>query len=236
MPIAIPDPFRAAVAALPAALRALVESELATGNEIAEIIHSFPAPPVGLCVRMAHGLSAQPAAAAQGLRPCRFPNWDGSFGFADEPGHFFVLGPPVPVPDPPSMDEIRAARGTQAGRWAPSSPLSVSATDDSPLRRFERSMVIDYEKWHDGIGYDIEAITAASPSERQAIEVLLLEHGLHDWRDVEALAHLNSPEARELLRKAKRTASHDLGMAIMNHAPDLLSDDDPARAPDRCLL
>jgi hypothetical protein len=33
------------------------------------------------------------------------------------------------------------------------------------LQRFEKSMVIDFEKWHDGIGYDIEAIKLASPTE-----------------------------------------------------------------------
>ena len=37
----------------PAVLRHLVEAELAAGNSIAEIGHSFPAPPAGAWVRIA---------------------------------------------------------------------------------------------------------------------------------------------------------------------------------------
>ncbi len=45
---------------------------------------------------------------------------------------------------------------------------------ESPLRRFEQSMIMDYEKWHDGIGYDLNALREASPSERETIEKILM--------------------------------------------------------------
>jgi len=38
-------------------------------------------------------------------------------------------------------------------------------------------MAIDYEKWREGVGYDLEAIREASHEERQAIEILLLNRG-----------------------------------------------------------
>ena len=44
---------------------------------------------------------------------------------------------------------------------------SVLSSSDSPLKRFEESMKIDYEKWHDGVGYDLEAIKSASPEQRK---------------------------------------------------------------------
>ena len=34
------------------------------------------------------------------------------------------------------------------------------------VSRFRASMNIDYEKWHDGIGYDLDALRAASNGER----------------------------------------------------------------------
>jgi len=68
----------------------------------------------------------------------------------------------------------------------------------SPLQRFERSMVIDYEKWHDGIGYDLDALRLASETERKAIEQMLIGHSQRDWRDIEALAEIDTKTARKL--------------------------------------
>ena len=48
----------------------------------------------------------------------------------------------------------------------PLPPLKPEETHpDSAVRRFERSMVMDYEKWHDGTGYDLEALKEATPDE-----------------------------------------------------------------------
>jgi len=35
-----------------------------------------------------------------------------------------------------------------------------------PLDFFEGGMVIDYEKWRDGVGYDLSFIEQMSPAER----------------------------------------------------------------------
>ena len=222
----IPPRFAGDVARLPAPLRAIVEAELAAGNEILEVLSGFPVAPVGVGIRFARALSTLAPSAGAGARPCRFPNWDGSSGYSDEPGHSFVLGPPVVPPDPPSMDEIRAA----ADRPRPSSASATAAVPNSPLACFEQSMIIDYEKWHDGVGYDLDAIREASSAEQAAIEALLLQRGARDWRDVEALAVLNSPRAREALRKAMGSRNHEVVLAVACHAPELLTE------PERVAL
>ena len=90
--------------------------------------------------------------------------------------------------------------------------------------RFERSMAIDYEKWHDGIGYDVDAIDDATPAERERIERLLLARRYADWRDVEALARLRSPAAEAELRTARELGSTEVRMAVLRHAPWLVSE------------
>src|SRR5262249_39620858 len=94
---------------------------------------------------------------------------------------------------------------------------------DSPYDRFVRSMVIDYEKWHDGIGYDLDAIAEASEAERSQIEAELLERS-GDWNDVEALAALGTEKAKARLRQIMRRGDTKAKSAVLYHAPDLVDD------------
>jgi hypothetical protein len=100
---------------------------------------------------------------------------------------------------------------------------------ETALRRFERSMVCDYMKWHDGIGYDLQILKTATPDELVEIENLLVNHGINDWRDVEALAALDSPRARVLLRAALKSSDHVISTAVVSYAPHLLSDEERTR-------
>jgi hypothetical protein len=68
--------------------------------------------------------------------------------------------------------------------------------------RFIASMVIDYEKWHDGIGYDLDALQAVTPAERKELEQKFLARGTRDWRDAEALAVLNTDAAARAMEAA----------------------------------
>ncbi|MFO0706355.1 MAG: hypothetical protein U0412_05840 [Nitrospira sp.] len=214
----IPPHMQADAALLPPALRAVLAAELAAGNEIADVLHGFPVAPVGVGIRMARPLSVPVPAGTIGLAPCRFPNWDGSSGYSDEPGHSFLLGPPVAPPDPPPMEEVR----TTADR--PRSP-AVATVPDSPLTRFEHSLSLNYEQWHDGIGYDLDAIRDASPEDRAAIEARLLRDGVRDWRDVEALALLDTPAARKALDRVTGSQRHELALAVARYAPHRLTED-----------
>jgi hypothetical protein len=56
-------------------------------------------------------------------------------------------------------------------------------------------MSIGYEQWHDGIGYDLEALGRLADDERQLALDLLVAQKAADWRDIEALDCLGSQEA-----------------------------------------
>jgi hypothetical protein len=70
---------------------------------------------------------------------------------------------------------------------------------------FLDSMVMNFDKWHDGIGYDLEALERLGPEERASIEELLIENlrQAGDWRDVEALIALGTTSALTAVNKAR---------------------------------
>lgn len=95
---------------------------------------------------------------------------------------------------------------------------------NTPLSRFKKSMTIDYEKWHDGIGYDLESLIEATPEERDTIANILIARDL-DWRDIEALAAVDTPCAREGLKAAVLGGSSVVQMAVLRYAPELIDED-----------
>lgn len=92
------------------------------------------------------------------------------------------------------------------------------------VRRFEQSMIMDFDSWHDGTGYDLDAVRSATPDEREAITALLLQRDVTDWRDVEALAALATPEADKRLERAFGRGSLALRLSVLRHAPHLVSE------------
>jgi signal transduction histidine kinase len=75
----------------------------------------------------------------------------------------------------------------------------------TPLQRFISSMSIDYEKWHDGIGYDLDALAEIKEhggADLQTVEQMLCARAMQDWRDVEALVALDTPRARAAIHQA----------------------------------
>lgn len=95
----------------------------------------------------------------------------------------------------------------------------------SPMSRFIESMKIDYEKWHDGVGYDLEALLEANKKEREEIERILVNRSPPDWRDIEALAALDTPGARSALKGAIHGGSNEINMAVLRFAPELVNDE-----------
>jgi hypothetical protein len=93
----------------------------------------------------------------------------------------------------------------------------------TPLQRFEKSMQIDFEKWHDGIGYDLEALKLASPTEREAIEQILIRHRPRDWRDIEALATIKTKNAEKTIKNAIKDPNPDVRVAVTRFAPNLVT-------------
>jgi hypothetical protein len=211
------DELRKEAAALPVELRELLEAELAAGNAVLDIGHHFPAPPIGAFFKLARPVTTRERRTTDTIR---FRSGDGTglWGeFTDPSRRYFLLEPQVapPPPAPPPPPPAEPAR--------------------SALARFTASMAIDYEKWHDGIGYDLEAIAAASPDERAAIEQLVLQHSPRGWRDVEALAALGTPAAHDALRRSLASGDAEVRGAVLRHAPELVSDRERTRALVKAL-
>jgi hypothetical protein len=67
------------------------------------------------------------------------------------------------------------------------------------------STTIDYEAWHGGVGYDLEALKSLGGDDRAEAERFLLERAGSDWRDLEALLALKSKAARAAVVEQLRT-------------------------------
>ena len=102
-------------------------------------------------------------------------------------------------------------------------PVAAPTAPDTPLSRFVRSMIIDYKKWHDGMGYDLEALGLASADERLAIEKILISSKGRDWRDIEVLAEMDTPRSRKALSEAFVEGDSQVRMAVISYLPDIVN-------------
>jgi hypothetical protein len=78
----------------------------------------------------------------------------------------------------------------------------MMAEESSAYDRFMQSMEIGFDQWHDGTGYDLEALQELEGEELARVEALLIRRKDEDWRDAEALASLNSTKAAEALKSS----------------------------------
>lgn len=259
----VPEKFAAEFATFPVALQKLVLAELKDGNSIAAIEHGFPAAPCGASIKLGRRVNPQRRKSGAGVSFYERNNADYAGEFTTTERHFFVLEPP-PAPQPePDMDAVRAApeakqraadealyaaRLTKQGRARtprrvaelpqPSPARSTTPPAPKPItlvERFRESMVCNYERWHDGIGYDLDLLKSASPEELVEIENILTTRPVTDWRDVEALAALNTPRAQVLLRKASSSSNPEIASAVVRYAPRLISDADKTRTLVKAL-
>ena len=112
---------------------------------------------------------------------------------------------------------------------------STQSPSISSIQRFKKSMAIDYEKWHDGIGYDLEAIKLASPSECKAIEQILIHHSPRDWRDIEALAQIDTVSSRKTIKNAMNDPDPDVRIAVTRFAPNSLTNSERSQSLIKAL-
>jgi hypothetical protein len=135
---------------LPKQLRALLQEELEAGNEIVEIGHSYPAAPAGLYVKLARLVTTRPRESKGGIEfyDRDTPYYSGEFN--DPKRLFFILEPPRSIVPVPEKDAIQEVDSTDHSGKSFSKIQSIEITGDGPVERFERSMAIDHEKWHDG--------------------------------------------------------------------------------------
>lgn len=236
-PPGVPPEAAEDYANLPAPLRELLDAELAAGNRVTEVGHTHPAAPVGAWFLLERPVSTRPRAASPGIGFCvreQNPRYSGEFG--DEKRHFFVLEPPLPIPPPPDMDAIRdrmnALHAESMARLMDRDndlreviiPRREQAPgpDASLPARFRASMDLDYEKWREGVSYDLDLLDKATPAELEGLLPLLVPPD--DWRDVEALARIDLPRAKKALRDAGLGGKAGLRMAVRRYAPEMLND------------
>lgn len=98
-------------------------------------------------------------------------------------------------------------------------------------RVFLDSMIPNFERWHDGLGYDLEALDQLGSQEQDSIEKLLIQNltDKGDWRDVQALSALNTPAAREAVDRArfhKKIKARNYALRI------IISAQDPENTPE----
>jgi len=101
-------------------------------------------------------------------------------------------------------------------------------------QRFLDSMAIGFDQWHDGTGYDLEALERLGETEKVSIETLLSQNLVRggDWRDVEALAALGTPSARAAVSMARYHANHAVRNYALGIALEGLRPEDDPLAPE----
>ncbi|MEQ1821115.1 MAG: hypothetical protein ABL949_01255 [Fimbriimonadaceae bacterium] len=87
------------------------------------------------------------------------------------------------------------------------------------LRRFEKSMDIGYEQWHDGIGYDLDALDHLNDSEKRQVEGKLIPRAANDWRDLEALDRLGTPAAIEAILRVRSATDPQIQLYAHQYGP-----------------
>ncbi|MBK9386255.1 MAG: hypothetical protein IPN34_15690 [Planctomycetes bacterium] len=230
----IPKSFESDWAKFPAALRELVEAEVAAGNAVIEFGHGFPAPPVGAYIKLAGPLRSRPRTSTPEIAFYERNTSSYSGELHDERRHYFVLEAPLPEPPEKESSAPRAAtprfhseaapRPAAPGEDLHSAATSAAAPQGDAVQRFQASLSMDFEKWKEGIGHDQDALRAASPRERAEIEALLLARGISDWRDVESLLELRTEKALALLRETARGADPALALAVLRRANHLVDE------------
>ena len=87
---------------------------------------------------------------------------------------------------------------------------------------------IDYYKWHDGEGYDLDALRALEGEERDTAEAWLLVRSHADWSDLEGLVALGTAQARAAVVEQLRN-----GVLVQRLSAARLLPRDPAIEADR---
>jgi hypothetical protein len=85
-------------------------------------------------------------------------------------------------------------------------------TGSPAYQRFIESTTIDYEKWHDGEGYDLAALADLSQAERSLVRDLMVGRPIA-WREIEVLEALADPRGWDAIEAAFESRSIDTKLA-----------------------
>jgi hypothetical protein len=113
---------------------------------------------------------------------------------------------------------------------ADSAPYEVEDTMNTTVanpgpeyQKFLSSMEITYSDWRDGNGYDLEVLQHLTKAERIAATAVLSDRlsATPNWRDVEALGVIDTPDARLAIRGALEHADSDTRLRAAQELTDL---------------
>jgi hypothetical protein len=88
--------------------------------------------------------------------------------------------------------------------------IKLSESSSPALQKFLQSMKIGYMEWHEGIGYDLEALNQLNREELKQVETLLTSKKVRDWRDVDALAEIGSEQSLSALKGALKSRTYEV--------------------------
>jgi len=119
---------------LPESLRALVRRELDAGNTIAEAGTGFPAPPVGVWVKLAKPFLTSDQPPPEGVTFRIRPHHSWPAEFTDEPRHHFVICEPGEVKLAPRPKPVEPPRPPEPPPRTPASTFDRDAYADPAPR------------------------------------------------------------------------------------------------------
>jgi hypothetical protein len=131
--VTIPPEFRPDADALPPVLRALLDAELAAGNQIVRRDYGSPTPPVGAFLQLALPVSTRPRASGDGVSFHDFSKFGFPGSFTDDGGVFYLFEPFAPELEL-DMDAIRDAHNAEIYH-----PHIIRSDPNTALGRFERT-------------------------------------------------------------------------------------------------
>ncbi len=73
------------------------------------------------------------------------------------------------------------------------------------VKRFQNSMDMDFDKWHDGEGFDLSCIDDMTAAERREVAAMLRSRE-QTWRELEALAALDLEDVDDIIQETAKTS------------------------------
>jgi hypothetical protein len=220
---------------LPAPLRALLDSELAAGSTINNVEIGRGEHAGRIAFILEHPFRTPPAEAPSPVLYREQTDSDPMFFefYLDSSAYSLVTGkfkpsqlpPPIqgPLPPPPRQP------ASPAPSPPPPDPIPRRSPASDAARRFFDSMNLDYERWREGTSYDLAALADVTPDELARIQTRLINRDPLDWRDIEALAAIDTPEARAAVVAALKHPDIRIRREARKHATDDADDQDRAR-------
>jgi hypothetical protein len=230
---------------LPAGIKQILDQQLAAGNVLQDVEIGAGAEAGKVAIMLDHPFRYVPDALPAGIEYHELKNRNPmifEFCTTDKKWSLFtakfkpmVLQPVQGPPDPTAayierMKQVCEREEAEAKRRAEgvreNNGEYVEPRPGDPAQRFIASMKMTFEMWHDGNGYDLESLDQIPADQIKDVQATLLNHRPVDWRDIEALARIDSPEAKAAVVAALNHSDPKVRREALLHVPDKLDPKD----------